>query len=167
MNPFRLPHIILAVFCMAIGFAANAQTTYRWTDPVTEQTMYSDSAPPGNAKNVVRINVAGTAINDDSDLPFATRNAVAKYPVVLYTSASCESCERARSLLNQRKVPFTEKSLQNEEDKAALAKLVGDAFVPSVTVGRQKVRGFDAAAYNSTLDLAGYPKAESTPAATQ
>ncbi|GHU45653.1 hypothetical protein AGMMS50289_17300 [Betaproteobacteria bacterium] len=158
MNPFRLPHIILAVFCMALGFAASAQT-YRWTDPVTDQTMYSDSAPPGNAKNVVRISVAGTAIGDTSDLPFATRNAVEKYPVVLYTSASCESCALARNLLNQRKVPFTEKSLQNEADKAELAKLVGDAFVPSVTVGRQKVRGFDAAAYDSTLDLAGYPKA--------
>jgi glutaredoxin len=164
MNHFRLHHLFLAVFCMALGFAANAQT-YRWTDPVTGQTMYSDSAPPGNAKNVVRISVAGTALDDNSDLPFATRNAVEKYPVVLYTAASCESCVLARNLLNQRKVPFTEKSLQNDEDKAELAKLVGDAFVPSIAVGRQKVRGFDAAAYNSTLDLAGYPKESTAPAA--
>lgn len=160
MSHFRLHHILLAVFCMATAFAVSAQT-YRWTDPATGQTMYSDSAPPGNAKNVVRISVAGTALDSNSDLPFATRNAVEKYPVVLYTAASCESCILARNLLNQRKVPFIEKSLQNDEDKAELAKLVGDAFVPSIAVGRQKVRGFDAVAYHSTLDLAGYPKTES------
>ncbi|MDR1889693.1 MAG: glutaredoxin family protein [Zoogloeaceae bacterium] len=167
MNHLSLHHLFLALFCMTTGLVASAQT-YRWTDPVTGQTMYSDSAPPGNAKNVVRISVAGTTMSDHSDLPYATRVAAEKYPVVLYTSESCESCTLARNLLNQRKVPFVEKSLQTDEDKTELSKLVGDAFVPSVTVGRQKVRGFNAAAYDSALDVAGYPKTESAaPAAAQ
>jgi glutaredoxin len=159
MNHFHLHHIILAASCLAIGLAANAQT-YRWTDPTTGQTMYSDIAPPRNAKNVTRIGAGGGSVDDNSDLPFAVREAMSKHPVVLYTSPTCESCMPARNLLNQRKVPFTEKSLQIEEDKDELVKLVGDAFVPSIAVGRQRVRGFDANAYNSALDLAGYPKAD-------
>jgi glutaredoxin len=164
MNHFRPQYIILTAFCLTLGLAANAQT-YRWTDPATGRTMYTDIPPPGNAKNVTRVNASGSAMGDNSDLPFATRLAAQKYPIVLYTSAECESCARARDLLGKRKAPFTEKLLQTEEDKAALLKLIGDAFVPSVTIGQQKIRGFDANAYNSALDLAGYPKAESAAAA--
>jgi len=39
-----------------------------------------------------------------------------------------------------------------------LKKLVGDAFVPTLRVGKQSTRGFEAGAYNNLLDLAGYPK---------
>ena len=35
---------------------------------------------------------------------------------------------------------------------------VGDAAVPTVKVGKQTFRGFDASAYGNLLDLAGYPK---------
>jgi glutaredoxin len=160
MTLFRLHHIVLATFCLALGLAAHAQT-YRWTDPASGRTMYTDTPPPRNAQNVERIGTSGTTVSEKSDLPFATRQAARKYPVVLYTGAECSNCARARDLLNRRKIPFTEKILQTKEDEAALKNLVGDAFVPSITVGQQKVRGFDAAAYDNALDLAGYPKAGS------
>jgi len=55
-------------------------------------------------------------------------------------------------------VPFSEKMLQKQEDIDELKKLVGDAFVPTLRVGKQSTRGFEAGAYNNLLDLAGYPK---------
>ena len=42
--------------------------------------------------------------------------------------------------------------------------LVGDFFVPSIKVGKQSFRGFEAGAYNNLLDLAGYPKSAAKPA---
>ena len=39
-----------------------------------------------------------------------------------------------------------------------LKQLVGDLFVPALKVGNQRVRGFEAGAYDNLLDLAGYPK---------
>lgn len=34
---------------------------------------------------------------------------------------------------------------------------MGDAFVPSLKVGRQSVKGFTPESFNNMLDLAGYP----------
>jgi hypothetical protein len=48
--------------------------------------------------------------------------------------------------------------LQKPEDAEELKQLIGDAFVPSMKVGKQSFRGFEAGAYNNLLDLAGYPK---------
>ena len=80
-------------------------------------------------------------------------------PVTLYTSPDCGAdCQQARDLLNGRGVPFTEKLLKKQEDIDELKQLVGDAFVPSMKVGRENARGFNAGNYNKLLDLAGYPK---------
>ena len=81
------------------------------------------------------------------------------FPVTLYTSAECVAdCKQARDLLNGRGIPFTEKMVQKQEDIDELKQLVGDAAVPTVKVGKQTFRGFDASAYGNLLDLAGYPK---------
>ncbi|MDR2625690.1 MAG: glutaredoxin family protein [Zoogloeaceae bacterium] len=167
MIHFRLQKVVLTVLglCCALFASSLMAQTWRWIDPATGRTMYTDTAPPGNARNVVRINASGYADDEyDPDLPYAIRMASEKYPVVLYVGADCEPCKEARDLLNKRSIPFTEKVVQSEADQVELSKLVGDTYVPSVLIGRQKIRGFDAAAYHSALDLAGYPKAESAPA---
>ncbi|MDR3157786.1 MAG: glutaredoxin family protein [Zoogloeaceae bacterium] len=168
MIHFRLQNIVLTVlglYCALFAASLPAQT-WRWIDPATGRTMYTDTAPPGNAKNVVRINASGYADDEyDPDLPYTIRMASEKYPVVLYVGTDCDACKEARDLLNKRSVPFTEKVVQSEADQVELSKLVGDTYVPSVLIGRQKIRGFDAASYHSALDLAGYPKVEGAPAA--
>ncbi|MDR2364630.1 MAG: glutaredoxin family protein [Zoogloeaceae bacterium] len=171
MIRFRSQNIVLTMLglCCALFAATIHAQTWRWTDPATGRTMYTDTAPPGNAKNVVRINASGYADNEfDPEQPYVVRIASEKYPVVLYTGAGCDVCQEARDLLNKRKVPFTEKVVQSDADQAELTRLVGDTYVPSVLVGPQKIRGFDANSYHSALDLAGYPKAgDSPPAAAQ
>lgn len=133
---------------------AHAQT-YRWTDS-SGHTIISDTPPPSQARQAAR--VGGKAQPDDG-LPFATRQAAARFPVTLYTTADCgEECQPARDLLKTRGVPFTEKIVQTEAEQAALKALVGDLFVPSLQVGRQHQRGFNASLYEQMLDLAGYPK---------
>jgi glutaredoxin len=165
MIRFRLQNIVLTALglCCALFAATLHAQTWRWIDPATGRTMYTDTAPPGNAKNVVRINASGYADDgSDPDLPYVVRIASEKYPVVLYTGASCDACKDARDLLNKRGIPFTEKVVQSDADQIELSKLVGDTYVPSVLIGRQKIRGFDAASYHSALDLAGYPKSEAS-----
>jgi len=144
---------VLAFFCTL----AMAQT-WRWTDPATGRTMYSDSPPAGKVKNLVRIGPAGMA-TENLDMPYQIRMAAQKYPVTLYTGLDCEPCNAARQLLGKRRVPFTERSIQSDAEKEELKLLIGDTFVPTLRVGTQRVRGFDAAAYDNILDLAGYPKA--------
>lgn len=129
--------------------------TYRWVDPVSGRTMITDTPPPGSVKNVNKAKDTGGEAGPES---FATRQAAANFPVTLYTSAECASeCKSARDLLNKRGIPFTEKSVQQKADYDELKALVGDAYVPSLKVGRESVKGFLAESYHKLLDLAGYP----------
>jgi hypothetical protein len=148
-------------FLIAIGiaFPAVAQTMYQWKDPKTGTTIYSDQAPPPGTKPLGT--KQGAVASDERQQSFATRTAAEKFPVVLYTSADCtDACQRARGLLNGRGVPFQEKIVQPDTpEMEELKKLTGgEGFVPTVTVGRQSNKGFDAAGWNNLLDLAGYPK---------
>ena len=138
---------------------AGAQATYRWIDPASGLTVFSDQPPPAGAKQAIKMG-GSEAPGAEAQLPYATRQAVEKFPVMLYTAATCvESCQQARALLNGRGVPFTEKLLSTQEDSNELAsKLKSEAGVPALFVGQQSFKGYDIAAWNNLLDLAGYPK---------
>lgn len=152
----------LLIAALAIAATAVSAQTYRWTDS-GGRTMISDTAPPGKPKNVVKNDDKATA---GDNLPFATQRAMAAFPVVLYTAPDCgDHCKQARELLTGRGIPFTEKLLQSDADFAELKQLVGDTFIPSIKVGNQRQRGFEAAAYNNLLDLAGYPAGKGAKAA--
>lgn len=155
MTTLRL--VILSAALLTASLA-DAQTTYRWIDKDTGQTIYSDHPPPPGAKNVVTI-TADERI-DEQQLPYATRQAAEKFPVTLYTTATCvEECKQARDMLNRRGIPFSEKMLKNKEESAELSKILGsEAAVPSLIVGQQSFKGLDSGAWNNLLDLAGYPK---------
>ncbi len=145
----------IALLSFLLVFTSAQAATYRWTD-TSGRTVISDTPPAGSAKQVVK---SSGASEPNDNLPFATKRAMEAFPVVLYTSNDCgEPCKQARELLSSRGIPFAEKSLQKPEDTEELKKLVGDAFVPSLKVGNQRQRGFEAGAYHNLLDLAGYPK---------
>lgn len=146
----------LCLFALALLSSLAFAETYRWTDPATGKTMITDTPPPGKIKNVSKSKTG--ASEESGPESFATRRAVENFPVTLYTSPNCVAeCKNARDLLNKRGVPFSEKMLQKQEEIDELKALVGDAFVPSLKVGRQSVKGFQAESYNNLLDLAGYP----------
>jgi glutaredoxin len=145
----------LLILCLALSSTCTLAETYRWVDP-GGRTVISDTPPPGRAHSVAK---TGIDKENTDGLPYAVKKAAENFPVTLYTSADCVGqCKDARNLLNLRGVPFTEKMVQNPEDVDELKKLVGDAYVPALKVGKQSFRGFEAGAYNNLLDLAGYPK---------
>jgi glutaredoxin len=145
----------LIILCLALASTCALAEAYRWVDP-QGRVVISDTPPPGRARDVSK---AGSASETTDGLPYEVRRAAENFPVTLYTSADCASeCKQARDFLNARGVPFTEKMLQKQEDIDELKKLVGDAFVPALKVGKQSFRGFEPVAYNNLLDLAGYPK---------
>lgn len=146
--------LIIALCLSAASLGASAQT-YRWVDG-NGRTIVSDTPPPANAREVAKD--ASKAVADDG-MPYATRLASQKFPVVLYTGPECgEPCRQGRDLLNGRGIPFNEKSVQKDADLVELKQLVGDNFVPSLKVGRQSARGFESGTWHGLLDLAGYPK---------
>lgn len=145
---------VIAISLLAVSLAASAQA-YRWVD-TAGKVVISDSPPPRTARDV---NKAKDQTANPEGLSYSVRKAAESFPVILYTSADCLSeCKQAREVLNGRGVPFTEKMVESSEERDELKALVGDVFVPSLKVGRQSMRGFEAVSYNNLLDLAGYPK---------
>jgi glutaredoxin len=105
-------------------------------------------------------------------LPSELRQIASRFPVTLYTGESCSPCQQARQLLVQRGVPFTERSVNTNDDLDALRRLSGESALPFGTIGRQQLKGFSDAEWTQYLDAAGYPaqsrlpKGYTQPAAT-
>jgi glutaredoxin len=155
-----MPSLRAFLFCAALVVAlpCGAQTvTYRWVDS-TGKTVFSDHPPSPGIQYVEIKNGLGLA--GDQQLPYATRQAAEKYPVTLYTTARCtETCANARTLLNGRGIPFSERMITRQDEFTEVAKEMGsESFVPGLKVGTQNFAGFEATAWNNLLDLAGYPK---------
>ena len=153
--------LVLLSAALLTASVADAQTTYRWVDKATGQTVFSDQAPPPGAKQVdKKTNERPDERPDAPPLPYATRQAAENFPVTLYTTANClNQCKTARDLLNGRGIPFSEKVLKTQEEFAELTRQLGsEAAIPSLFVGQQNIKGFESGAWNNLLDLAGYPK---------
>lgn len=147
---------LTTTLCLIVLSLQAQAEAYRWVDSATGQTVISDTPPPRSAKDVRKSKDPAT---NPEGQTFAVRKAVENFPITLFTAADClAECKQARDLLNSRGAPFTEKMVQSPEDIEALKNLVGEASVPSLKIGQQKMRGFEASAYNNLLDLAGYPK---------
>ncbi|HEX5803651.1 MAG TPA: glutaredoxin family protein [Azospira sp.] len=150
---------IALVAALLAPLLSQAQTTYRWVDPGTGRTVFSDTPPPAGARQTSKRE--GPEAGDERQQSYAVRSAAEKFPVVLYTSPDCkEHCDQARDLLNRRGVPFQERMVQGgTPELEELKKLTGgEAFVPVIVVGRQPLKGFQQNDWNGALDSAGYPR---------
>jgi glutaredoxin len=147
---------------MAIG-SASAQTVYRVVGADGKVT-FSDKPPvnTGNATSQELASVGATSSNQP--LPFALRQIVAKYPVTLYSADNCGPCGSGRALLIGRGVPFTEKTVNSNEDAEALQRISGTNTIPFITIGGQQLKGYSDAEWNQFLNAAGYPKTSVLPA---
>lgn len=156
--------------CAAIGAAAFfmadfawAQAIYRIVDP-DGKTTFSDKPPPASSK-VTTLDASGKALPPSGPaLPLELRQVAVKYPVTLYTSASCAPCGSGRSLLSRRGVPFTEKTVNTNQDVEALQRISGESSLPFLTIGGQQIKGYSEAEWTQFLNAAGYPSASLLPA---
>jgi glutaredoxin len=125
---------------------------------------YTDRPPyEGNLRITPIGRNAPAAAVAEVGLPIELRQATARYPVTLYTTADCLPCDNGRKLLQQRGVPYVERTIGSEEDAQALERLVGARTVPALTVGAQPLRGYSDTDWAAYLDAAGYPKASKLP----
>ena len=119
---------------------------------------YSDQPPPAQAGRQVAPLGGDTRRSGSATLPYTLSQTVQRFPVTLYTSADCPPCVSGRNLLIQRGVPFSEKTVQSNEDIAALQRLAGASQVPVLTIGGQRLSGYSDQEWSQYLDAAGYPK---------
>ncbi|HLS87732.1 MAG TPA: glutaredoxin family protein [Burkholderiales bacterium] len=156
-----------AVLLLAIATgAAEAQQIYRWTDD-KGRVHITDTPPPPTARGV-KSRKAASAPASSAQQPFELEQAMKNFPVVLYTSPSCEApCAMAREALNNRGVPFREVLVWDADTNEELKRVSGANEVPTLLVGRTAQRGFSQSAFDTLLDSARYPRAGILPRRSQ
>jgi glutaredoxin len=162
--PAAVAHFALVVVAALAAMPAAAQ--YKVVNPDGSVTYTDRPPPPGANARITQMGRSAAAPAPGAEapaLPADLRQVVQRYPVVLYTSADCPSCEGARQFLQRRGVPYSEKTVQSEEDVLALERLVGGRTVPSLGIGAQPLRGFSDASWGEYLDAAGYPRESRLP----
>lgn len=174
-NPLRIqmkrPHrsalVLSATLGLGLWAASPAWAIYKIVGPDGSVT-FSD-VPPSTVqgKSVQSLNASGGALsqNNVADFPTALRDAARKYPVTLYTAPQCDACDAAREFLQQRGIPFAEKTITTNADIKAYKALSGDSDrLPLVTIGATKLPvGFSSSNWDVALDAAGYPKTNVLP----
>jgi glutaredoxin len=151
---------LLVAGLFTIAGLAQAQM-YKWVGPDGKIT-YSDVPPPTSAKQVERKEIPVGDANA-SDLPADLAAAVRGNPVTLFTAPKCVPCQQGRSLLVNRGVPFSEKTVVSNEDIDRLRQVSGDAQLPFLQVGGVKQQGYSQEGWTSALTTAGYPEASKLP----
>ncbi len=157
-----IPGATLALFALALAAtlaAPAAHAQYKWVD-ASGRINYGDR-PPADARQAAPAAAASAlpAQPADARLPWALRTAAARHPVVLYTAPACEPCDLGRDHLAQRGVPFTEKHVKSADDVRAFNALApGASGFPMLTVGTDRMAGYEASSWNRMLDAAAYPK---------
>lgn len=154
----RINCLPLLVSLLAVSGPALAQ--YKVVGPDGKVT-YTDRAPVEG--KIQAINPKTGAVANNPALPLNLREAAGRYPVTLYTGDNCAPCDAARKVLSTRGVPFSEKRVNNQEDIAALGKIIGAQEVPSLTVGSKVLRGYTDDEWQSYLDAASYPRTSQLP----
>ncbi len=152
-----------AVLILATA-GAQAQQVYRIVGPDGRIT-FSDK-PPADASARVAATPApavGQPGGAAGQLPFALRQVANRYPVTLYSGATCAPCTSARAYFNSRGIPFAERTVATNEDVEALQRVSGDTTLPFITVGSQQIKGFSDVELGQFLDAAGYPKTSQLP----
>ena len=170
-SPTMIRSTISALSVVALGalsLGAASQTLYRYVD-ANGRVVYSDQAPPPNARDVQPKRLDENVIETDK-LSLQTRQAANTFPVTLYTF-DCDVCREAQALLVKRGVPFKTVVVTEEKGAAALKALTGKQSAPVLAVGdKQVLQGYNESRWQASLDDAGYPReaaaAPATPAAT-
>lgn len=146
----------LWVLVLAVS-AANAAQLYRWVDK-NGNVEWRDTPPPASAaaKKIEERKVGGSVIGT-GDAPFSVQLAAKNHPVTFWSASDCgKFCEAARTHLNRRGVPYTEKNPQS--DSEGFKKVSPSNEVPILQVGAITLKGYLESEWDSTLDSAGYPR---------
>jgi glutaredoxin len=145
---------LFLMLCIIIAASANAESLYRWVDK--DGKVHYGDRPAEDAVKAEQKRFSATG--GDVDLPYNVRKARQDFPVTLYVSQKCgDYCVQARTFLNKRGIPFSEKNLSTQEDLDAFKTQFGGNSVPSLTVGKTLLSGYEAGQWNNELDIAGYP----------
>src|SRR3954463_16064434 len=112
----RLAHTglvgLAALFCLV----GQAQQVFRIVGPDGRVT-FSDKPPPdAKATPAPSVAMPGGGGGGGAAMPRDLQPIVSKYPVTLYSAKECGPCVAGRAYLTSRGVPFSERTIESNDD---------------------------------------------------
>lgn len=154
---------VASIFVALHTSTALGQTVYRIVGADGKVT-FSDKPPITRDDKVSATGRGGRALElGNAPLPYELGQVVSRFPVTLYTSTNCAPCGTGRTLLSSRGIPFTERTVNTNEDIEALGRISGESSLPFLTIGGQKIKGYSDTEWTQFLDAAGYPATSKLP----
>ena len=155
VNPWLVPQAQAWVAARCPG-APNQERTPPWRFGSVWVSVSPWPSPPPNTPtpSPAQPTAANRGVSNPA-LPYALREIAARFPVTLYTGVDCSPCNTGRALLQERQVPFTERTISSEQDSSALQQLSGDTTLPLLSIGRQQIKGVSDGEWKQNLDAAG------------
>lgn len=108
---------------------------YKWTD-AQGRIQYSDTPPPTAKSTQLKLQ----SFTGSAQVSQATG---ADSGVTIYTTEWCGVCKRAKAFFTKNAVPFREWDVEKTDYGATKFRQLGGSGVPLITVGAQKMAGFD------------------------
>jgi len=142
---------VSGVFSMSVAVAGDV---YKWTD-ADGRVHFGDRLPEGAPAQEIRIQ----SIDGPAEVTSAAGANAVDRSVTVYSTAWCGVCQKAKSYLKARGVPFTEVDIEKNSHGKAEFKRLGGKGVPLITVGNQRMSGFNSAKLDKLLKDAGLLKA--------
>jgi len=127
------PNLILLTLFLALPAFAGV---YKWTD-AQDRIQYSDTPPPTTKTTQLKLQTYTGPVQ-------VSRAIGADSGVTIYTTEWCGVCKRAKAFLKQNGVPFREWDVEKTDYGSVKFKQLGGSGVPLITVGSEKMMGFDA-----------------------
>jgi len=79
----------------------------------------------------------------------------AQVPVVMYATAWCPYCAKARAYFKRTNIAYVEHDIERSADAHAEFKRLDGRGVPLIVVGSERLRGFNELAFESAYARAG------------
>lgn len=117
-----------------LGFGQRSWRYSMLVDDGVVTKMFIESEQPGDPFSVSDADTMLKFINPNLQLPEA---------VTLFTKPGCGHCARAKALLDQKGLVYDEISVGRDASQRALRAVTGQATVPQVFIGGERIGGAD------------------------
>ena len=128
--------IIFSIFILLCLQSASATGVYKWVDS-QGKTHFSDRAPSQGVAQAVSIKV-----NSISSVSYESSGLNTGSEVVMYSTAWCGYCKKARAYFRENNISFTDHDIENDSFAKRDYDRLGGRGVPVILVGDKRMNGF-------------------------
>jgi glutaredoxin len=147
--------ILIAMLALAILQPAAAGELYRWVDK--SGVVHYGDIPAADARQLETKKFAAPP-SGPSQSSYDMDKAKKNFPVTLYVIRGCgDACKQAHDFLAKFNIPYTEVLLKNQQEVNDFKKKSGSDSSPTLSVGKDWLKGFQPDEWQDELNIAGYP----------